>query len=159
MVPLTDDAVWLKRFAGTSALGMPCGSLLVVAPHPDDETLGAGLLPATLTARGVTVTVIAVTDGENAYHTCATERLSLGRTREVEQREALAALGVEASAIIRLRMTDSGLAEQEHDLTDRLMQLSQPGMTLLAPWSGDFHPDHEACARAAAAVARAKGCP
>ena len=66
-------------------------------------------------------------------------------------------LGLPPDSIHRLRLTDSGLHRCEDELTGRLMDLAQPGMHLIAPWSGDFHPDHEACARAAATVAQAKG--
>jgi LmbE family N-acetylglucosaminyl deacetylase len=159
IVPLTDDQTWLEHFASLTPFRIPNGSLLVVAPHPDDETLGAGALIATLRAEGVPVTIAAATDGENAYDTGAEERIALGVTREHEQQQALALLGVDASAIHRFRLTDSGLAAREAELTQRLMKLAVPGMTLLAPWSGDFHPDHEACARAAAAVAAAKDLP
>ncbi len=157
IVPLTDDAVWLELFSQLPPLALPNGSVIIVAPHPDDETLGAGSLIATLRARGVPVTVVAATDGENAYDTSQERRLALAAVREREQREALAELGVKPSAIKRLRMTDGGLAAEERELTNRLMALVEPGMTLLAPWESDFHPDHEACARAAAHVADAKG--
>ncbi len=149
----------MQRFSDVPSFNVPTGPVLVLAPHPDDETLGAGALIATLTARGVPVMVVAATDGENAYDTSATEREALGVIREREQKEALAELGVDAAAIKRLRLTDSGLPAQERELTDRLLKLAEPGMTLLAPWDGDFHPDHLACARAAAAVAKAKGLP
>ena len=42
-------------------------SLLVVAPHPDDETLGFGAAAATLQSRGVKVQVVSVTDGDASY--------------------------------------------------------------------------------------------
>lgn len=138
---------------------VPETPVLVVAPHPDDETLGAGALIWTLRRSGAPVTVVAATDGENAYDTSAQERVALGRTREIEQRDALAQLGVPEEDIRRLRLTDSGLHAQEATLTAQLMDIAQPGMTLLAPWSGDFHPDHEACARAAGTVAAAKRLP
>ena len=156
IVSRTNDAEWQHRFAGLPFLALPTGPLLVVAPHPDDETLGAGALIWTLCQQGVRVTVVAATDGENAYNTPAEERRALAHTRDAEQREALTALGVPADCIHRLRLTDSGLHTEETALAERLLEIAEPGMTLLAPWSGDFHPDHEACARAAATVAHAK---
>jgi LmbE family N-acetylglucosaminyl deacetylase len=159
IVPVTDDVVWQTEFASLPPLTLPVGPLLIIAPHPDDETLGAGALIATLRKRGLRVMVIAATDGENAYDTPAAERVALAETRESEQREALEILGVPETAIRRLRLTDSGLAAQEAELTNAILKLAEPDMTLLAPWSGDFHPDHEACARAAANVSAAKGLP
>ena len=40
------------------------GRVVVIAPHPDDEVLGAGATTATLALQGARVVVIAVTDGE-----------------------------------------------------------------------------------------------
>ena len=157
IVSLVEDSTWQASLSVLPEWQPPPQSTLVLAPHPDDETLGAGALIATLRARGVPVTVVAATDGENAYDTHQDERVALASVRELEQGEALAKLGVPPGAIHRLRLTDSGLHRCEDELTARLMELTQSGTHLIAPWSGDFHPDHEACARAAAAVARAKG--
>ena len=159
ILSLIDDQQWLITLGQVPAWTPQPLPALVVAPHPDDETLGAGALIATLRAQGVPVTVVAVTDGENAYDTAAEERAALGRVREAEQTEALRTLGVAAGSIHRLRMTDSDLHTQEEDLTRRLLERVEPGMQIIAPWSGDFHPDHIACAHAGEAVAKAKGLP
>lgn len=159
IVSCTEDTEWQHRFAGLPLLALPTSPLLVVAPHPDDETLGAGALIWTLRQQGVPITVVAATDGENAYDTPIEQRRALAQTRDAEQRNALATLGVPSNTIHRLRLTDSGLHNEEAALTAGLMDIAEPGMTLLAPWSGDFHPDHEACARSAAKVAREKSLP
>lgn len=157
ITPLVEDAVWLQTLGELPLWEPPLAPTLVLAPHPDDETLGAGALIATLRARGVPVTVVAATDGENCYDLPADEREAIRRTREGEQARALGRLGVAPENIVRLRLTDSGLHLLEDELTVRLMDIAAPGMHLMAPWRGDFHPDHEACARAAASVARDKG--
>jgi LmbE family N-acetylglucosaminyl deacetylase len=157
--PLTNDATWRGWLVNLPILSPIVGSLTVIAPHPDDETLGAGALIATLRKQNVPVIVVAATDGENAYDTGSSERAKLGRLREQEQADALATLGVEQSAIKRLGMIDSCLSDHEAELTDKLLAIVEPETTLLAPWTGDFHPDHEACARAAATVAKAKSLP
>ncbi len=40
-----------------------------------------------------------------------------------------------------------------------LQERSEPGALLVAPWTGDGHPDHAACGRAVAAVAQSAGLP
>ena len=159
IISLINDQQWLATLSAVPPWTPEPLPALVVAPHPDDETLGAGALIATLRAQGVPVTVAAVTDGENAYEVSTEERAALGRVREAEQREALRTLGVAPDSLHRLRMTDSDLMKQTEDLTRALLELVKPGMQVIAPWSGDFHPDHIACAHAAEAVAKAKGLP
>lgn len=157
ITPLVDDATWLRQHSSLPLWQPPSQPTLVVAPHPDDETLGAGALIATLRANNVPVAVVAATDGENCYDLPLAEREDIRRTREAEQARALQCLGVAEDQIYRLRLTDSGLHLLEDEFTAQLMELAKPGMHLLAPWTGDFHPDHEACARAAHTVAQAKG--
>lgn len=157
IISLVDDTAWQHQLSGVPLWEPPTAPALVLAPHPDDETLGAGALIASLRSRGVPVAVVAATDGENCYDVSQSERAAIRVVREQEQAQALAALGVASNDIHRLRLTDSGLALLENELTAALMQIAEPGIHLVAPWIGDFHPDHEACARAARAVAEAKG--
>ena len=163
---LTPEPLWRYTLDGLPLWQPPRVPTLVIAPHPDDETLGAGGLIAALRAENVPVDVVAVTDGENAYpdrhpdthpnmHATASELASeLGHLREQEQAEALACLGVERGHIHRLRLPDSGLAAHEPAIEDALAGFITPGMHVLAPWQHDFHPDHEVCGRAAAAAVK-----
>ena len=125
---------------------------LVLAPHPDDETLGAGGLIAKLRSQDVPVTVVAITDGENAY----ADTQNLRDIRVPEQTEALRRLGVLAAMVHRLHLPDRDVAEYEDKLVDLLLPLIMPGMHIVAPWQRDFHPDHEAAGRAAARVCSTK---
>ena len=75
------------------------GPLLVLAPHPDDESLGCGGIIAEARARGHAVYVTVVTDGTASHpgsrtHTAA--RLQAVREKEVQA--AVAELGVPARA-------------------------------------------------------------
>jgi LmbE family N-acetylglucosaminyl deacetylase len=153
VVPLVGEQAWLSALKSIPSWHPPRAPLIVIAPHPDDETLGAGGLIASHRALGLPVTVVAVTDGEHAY----ADNAGLAKLRVTEQTAALARLGVREEHIVRLALTDSGVAAQEAELAERLAPLVAVGDTLCAPWQGDFHPDHEACARAAQAVARASG--
>ena len=155
ITPLTSEGGWLPRLADLPQWQPPLVPTLVVSPHPDDETLGAGGLIGWLRAHGVEVSVAAVTDGESAYGITP----GLGERREREQTAALAELGVEADRIHRLRLPDSALAPCEGRLVKRLLELVSPETHIVAPWAGDFHPDHEVCGRAASRVVKLKQLP
>ena len=131
--------------------------MLVVVPHPDDETLGAGGLIATQRRRGVDVMVVCVTDGENAYPEEPEGAAAMGTQRSSEQQEALERLGVEPASMVRLGLTDSDVCAREGELAARVTELGGPGVVIVAPWEGDFHPDHEASGRAARAAAERSG--
>jgi LmbE family N-acetylglucosaminyl deacetylase len=153
IVPLVEEAGWLKALHALPAWLPRAAPVVIVSPHPDDETLGAGGFIASQRSRGIDVTVVAVTDGENAYSNSP----ELGNLRKVEQEGALACLGVPKQKIVRFGLPDSSVEFQEADLTERLSSLVTADTYLIAPWKGDFHPDHQACGRAAEEVARQKG--
>lgn len=152
IIPVTSESEWQPLLAALPSWQLPLVPTLVVAPHPDDETLGVGGMIAALRSHGVPVTVLAVTDGENAY----AEMPQLGRVREQEQIEALERLGVSPGEIQRLRLTDSDVSASEQQLIASLLLLVSGETHIVAPWKGDFHPDHEVCGRAAEAVAKLK---
>ena len=152
VIPLENERTWLDRLSGLPVWRPPTVPTLVISPHPDDETLGCGGLIVALRGLGVDVHVVAVTDGEHAYP----DEHDLGAKREQEQIQALRKLSVSADRVSRLRLVDSGVTEQA--VLEGLLPLVQAGMHIITPWELDFHPDHEACGRAAAAVAKQKGC-
>lgn len=94
--------------------------LLVVSPHPDDETLGAGGLIATARARGDTVKVVFMTNGDGFRRGVETGRgilpasagdfLTYGERRQQEAIAALGNLGIRPGDIIFMGYPDGGLA-------------------------------------------------
>jgi LmbE family N-acetylglucosaminyl deacetylase len=155
IVPLTPEAAWLPALLTLADWETPFVPALVLAPHPDDETLGAGGLVAKLCRAGVPVTVVAITDGEGGY----ADTPHLGDIRVLEQTEALRRLGVPEHRIYRLHLPDREISRHEEELVDLLLPLVTADMHLVAPWQRDFHPDHEAAGRAAARVAQLKHLP
>jgi LmbE family N-acetylglucosaminyl deacetylase len=127
--------------------------VVVVSPHPDDETLACGALIADLHARRYEVLVIAVTDGEGSHPDVA----QLAAIRRAEQVAALRRLGCHA-APVRLGFPDARVAGRALQLQDQLLALVSEGDVVLAPWSYDGHTDHDACGLAAEAVAERAGC-
>src|SRR5947208_2275734 len=98
--PLVSEPEWLAYLTARPLWDPPNIPALIVAPHPDDETLGAGGLISALRSRNVDVSVAAVTDGERAY----ADMPGLAEQREEEQSNALARLGVARGKITRFRL-------------------------------------------------------
>ena len=148
---------WEHSFAPLN-LG-DCQGMTLIAPHPDDETLGMGATMAMLCAAGVDVQVVSVSDGGAAYPgRSEAGRAELESVRRAELGRSLGLLG--AGEPIRLGMPDGELSGHEHRLTDRIAALLADfgaGRWCAATWRGDGHPDHEAVGRAAAAAAAATG--
>ncbi len=95
--------------------------ILVIAPHPDDEVLGAGGLIGQSLANGGRVRVVIATAGDGyrriagryAPHTAGPRRAmftALGRARSAESSAALAALGLPADDVIFLGYPDGALS-------------------------------------------------
>jgi LmbE family N-acetylglucosaminyl deacetylase len=147
----------LPRIAPTEL--RPAGRVVVVAPHPDDETLGAGgSLAAWAAAGGTDVVVVAVTDGEGSHPgspTLGPEELAV--RRRDERRGALAALGLGDAAVVRVGLPDGGVAGHRGALAEVLDDVLRPGDAVLAPVPGDGHPDHDVVAEVAGEVAARRG--
>ncbi len=129
---------------------MQSKNILVLAPHPDDESLGCGGTVKLLTQAGVQVDVILMTRGENGLDAPlqqpAAVHEQLAQAREAEARAACAVLGVRDVQF--LSGIDGGLMHQPH-LVKALASLLQAGnyQRIFAPWYGEAHPDHVATFR------------
>lgn len=131
--------------------------LLLVAAHPDDETLGAGGLLALAAGAGVRVDVVVATDGENSHPASPTRTAAeLADVRAVEVEHAVRLLAPLADLHL-LHLGDGTLADAATALEATLRALVTTDSLVVAPWAGDRHPDHEAAGRAAAAVVRGAG--
>ena len=91
--------------------------MLVVSPHPDDETLAVGGLLHDLVAAGWRVRLVSVTDGEAAYPAVS----GLGAVRRRELASALDRLGIaDATVVHRLELPDGHVAQCQAALEARL---------------------------------------
>ena len=150
----TSERRWRHEPAVTEAPEMDWGApgrVVVVAPHPDDETLAVGGTVSMLARRGFAIDIVAVTDGEGSHPKSPTTLpTELARRRPLEQAEALAALGVTANRIHRLHITDGGIMKA--NLPILLAPIVRDAAFVLAPFARDGHPDHDAAGLAAEAV-------
>lgn len=139
--------------------------VVVVAPHPDDESLATGGMIQAALARGAKVSVIILTDGdrnpwpqrviERRLRIGANERARWGRRRRAEAERALAVLGVNAPAAHFLGWPDMGLTarlmsgacastRELADLFTRMLPTTSARSLLVIPALADRHPDHSA---------------
>ena len=117
-------------------------SVVVVAAHPDDETLGAGGLIAACAARGIDVRVIVVTDGSGSHPDSPTHtpsELALLRAHEVTA--AVALLAPDAHLDL-LWFADGEVDKNRDEIAVELAKLTTGADLVVAPWRGDAHRDH-----------------
>jgi len=97
----------------------PPGKILVIAPHPDDETLAAAGVIARSVKKGIPVKVVVVTCGDGYPKAAsaltgkrnpgAEDFLRLGKTRQKEAVAAMRVLGLPEEDLIFLGYPDSAL--------------------------------------------------
>jgi LmbE family N-acetylglucosaminyl deacetylase len=117
--------------------------LLVVAPHPDDETIAAGLLIQQVQAAGGDVLILLLTAGDNnpwpqrwlerRVQIRRADRQRWGRRRHAEIVQALQLLELPPSALQALGWPDMGV-------TDCLLQPENTAVSTLAAVIGQFRP-------------------
>ena len=131
-------------------------ALVVVAAHPDDETLGAGGLVRLAAAAGLPVTVVLLSNGEASHPDSPTwTPEALASQREAETRAAVEMLAARAQLVV-CGLPDGRLAEHTDAVVAAVVDaIGATGSRTLvaAPWRGDGHPDHEAAGRAASVAA------
>lgn len=151
-------AVEALPFAPLEEIAGP-GSFVVLAPHPDDETLGCGGLIAMACERGYHVEVVVLTDGSGSHPNSPSyppERLAAVRRAEVQA--AGRALGLQSGHITFLDVRDTQAPTSgpafDHAVADiEAVVRAAAASTLFVTWRHDPHCDHEAAALAAATVA------
>ena len=152
-------------FSNITTLVEPNSTTLVVAPHPDDETLGCGGAIALLRQLGIAVKVVVVSDGTKSHPNSKTyPPTALKKLREGESIAASAILGVVPEAVTFFGMSDgavpsfdgkqgiqgdgeTGREIREYEkaiaLCQQYLQDIKPSIVFL-PWRRDPHPDHRA---------------
>ena len=139
----------------------PSGALAVIAPHPDDETLGCGGLLALAAREGRRAVVVLLTDGAASHpHSRLSPPATMARIRAGEIRRALTTLGHDAASLIAFGMPDGRLAQVDSaSVVSRLAAvLDSRGVgAVFVTGPDDPHPDHRRAHALAAEAAGAAG--
>jgi len=123
--------------------------VLIIAPHPDDESIGCGGTLCLHAGRGDSMAVVFLTSGELGLKHLPQNKAWL--TREREAKKAARILGI--ARLFFLHLPDWLVGENVARATKKLAPLLKrlkPGLIYL-PHPGEWHPDH----RAALPVVRA----
>ena len=134
--------------------------LLILAPHPDDESLATGGLIQRAVQAGAKVRVLFATDGDNnpwpqrflekKLQISYTDRARWGRRRRREALNALQLLGLPKGSARFLGLPDQGITNllmraEEGVLFTLWAELTEWAPTLFVmPSATDAHPDHSA---------------
>ena len=123
--------------------------IVLVAAHPDDEVFGAGGLIQYELSKGMSLQLLAVTDGEACHPDSeVAPTLDLAAIRYSESREALQRLGWVEPVIAQLHLPDGEVTSYREALREQLLTALRPGDLCVASWWLDGHPDHDACGAA-----------
>ncbi len=133
---------------------------LVLAPHPDDESLGCGGLIALLRKKDKEVFVLFVTDGSLSHpNSKKYPAAQLAALRREEAIQALAVLDVPRGNVFFFNKKDGALpAEGEPEFAQNVSQLHLlitllRADLILSPYEKDPHRDHRATAQMLKAAA------
>lgn len=143
-----------ETFLRTVAAGpLPAGAntarVLLLAAHPDDETIGA----SALLGRVPGATVVFLTDGSPRDSHLRSPHVSGSRelyacVRAEEAACALNLLDISSERIILLQGVDQEAIHQVHDLVEACSEIIRdlrPDMVVTHPYEGG-HPDHDSAA-------------
>lgn len=139
-------------------------NLLVVAPHPDDESLGCGGLLAWATGHGRRAHVVILTDGEGSHPGSA--RFPPPRLADIRRGEAIEAgarLGLAEQDFSFLHLPDGSLDTLAPSQAAGVVQNLRNHIGMLAPVvvcvtaSSDLHGDHRAAHALTLAATRNAG--
>ncbi len=127
--------------------------LVVVAPHPDDESLGCGGLIAEACALGRHVRLIVVSDGVGSHRGSTLyppERLKA--LREAETIEAVACLGLDRDHVRFLGLPDAAVPTEGPAARKAIDAIASAvaecdARTICVTWPHDPHCDHLAAAK------------
>lgn len=155
--PGTSEATWLLDPRWDAVPVLPpeaalegCDDLLVLSAHPDDESLGAAGLIAAAGRAGLPVVVVVASSGERSHPRASAWSVDdIGAARRTEARRAVEGLA-RTSRLVQLAVPDGRVGEHEAEIAAAASPFVGPRTLVLAPWSRDGHPDHDAVGRVAA---------
>jgi LmbE family N-acetylglucosaminyl deacetylase len=118
-------------------------SMLVVAPHQDDEAIGCGGALALQVRHGYQAAVVVMQDGADEHQSLSMTREALSSLRNQESRDAAREVGIEPPTFLGLKdlrsEADAAASALQKIIEDRHVD------AIFTPFVLDGHPDHRSC--------------
>lgn len=130
--------------------------IVIISPHPDDESLGMGGIIAASREAGADVRVVVISDGAQSHP--RSERFPRDRLVTLRRAEVEAAaehLGLPQGAVTHLDLPDAAVPSSGLAFDAAVAHLAavvddSRAAAVFVTWGGDPHCDHEAAAAMAA---------
>jgi len=118
-------------------------SMLIVAPHQDDEAIGCGGSLALQVASGNAASVVIMQDGADEHESVSMTREALTEVRNQESRDAAREAGIDSPTFFGLKDLRSNADATASTLRQIIERCRADA--IFTPFVLDGHPDHRAC--------------
>ena len=142
MLALASEADYFSGFLRPVPLKAPFGkSVLVVAPHQDDEAIGCGGVLCLQARSGNAVAIVMLQDGGDGFEATGMSRSQLTEMRNEESRKAAKAGGLADPPIF---LNHASLAESVSQASEQVRAViaERKVDAVFIPFVLDAHPDH-----------------
>jgi LmbE family N-acetylglucosaminyl deacetylase len=143
LLELASLADYFSAFVRPIPIHAPFGnSMLVIAPHQDDETIGCGGALALQVRAKKPAFVVLVQDGADGHEELGMSRGELTELRNEESRRAAVLLGIEPPRFLGHANLRANASQASEELREIIIRRNVDAV--FAPFLLDGHPDHRA---------------
>jgi LmbE family N-acetylglucosaminyl deacetylase len=141
MLALASEADYFSGFVRAIPIRAPFGkSMLVLAPHQDDETIGCGGVLALQVGSKRRASIVMLHDGGDEYEELGVSRQALVESRNEESRRAAAVIDMEPPIFLGHPNLVAGIPEATDSIRRIIMEREVDAV--FVPFVLDNHPDH-----------------
>jgi LmbE family N-acetylglucosaminyl deacetylase len=141
MLALASATDYFSNFVRPVPITAPFGrSVLIVAPHQDDETIGCGGALALQVRSGSAASVLMLADGAEGCEELGMTRQAMSEMRNEESRLAAAVAGIEPPVFLGCASLTESFAEAVESVRREIVRRTADAVFI--PFVLDGHPDH-----------------